>query len=1231
MKWAKKSSIVILLWLFTILGTRGSQVWWEYSIGDITALSVSDNGNYIAVGCQSGQYYMFDTWGNLIGSGNLSAPIDSLDISNEGVLLLGSSLGYGFCTRDDSQISSFLSSPVRNVAMPAEGSYSLVCCQNNFFINRGTSMQHQREVSSSYPLGAISSNGRLACVASESSLYIFRDGAFEQPYELGEEISHLFVSEDEERLIFSTHSGKIGYLSVKDRELSSKDLGNPIKCMAVSSNGNVALLSVEDKIVWLEKDSISEYPFDDEVACLSISENGSIAAIGLRSGFIQIMKGKDLSMPAHNLGSPIVAMEMSRSGGILVACTKNSLHTFQLHQEGKSNNHFNPLSSRKVLPITSVLEEVWSIPVKEDAAFFTADVDGDGSTEIVLKEGTVVKLLDKSGNQESSRDLEIPFTLISPLDYDADTIPDISLIFNYSIFTFSIYDWRNENIRDYYLDAVRDNLLQEGRATPFAAFDIDSDGENEILASVSAGYSCKPRGIVSIDQPSGSVEWFYQTGPGVRLDAIEDIDGDGHLEVILGSVAPCNCVDDEAYPDCSTYVIALSRSGEELWNIYLGDGYRRVAVCVEDVDHSDGLEIIGFGYEASEKWGGLFVLNCNGKYLQSHETEYSIFPGIVADIDSDTDKEIITLDSRGYISVFSPDLQLESQRLIGGNINSSSQLYANDLDGDGFCEIMVGSGNELYILDKELNIIRRKSFETAIKSMQIANFGQCKNFLLVLADRLSSFSYYDPGDSPCPLWEITRQNLLQEATENVETAESAFAAGNYKMSRLQYEHALAIFSQLEDENMIESISAKVGELSNIIFRSNVRTVIILLGSCDVILGLFLSYSWISRKKWFRSLEGCLFLSLAFLLGLLRVYYASTDHLLAFCKYFVPTFVLSCAVTLRKNILGFLRSISTLWRGHKGMLVLSIMRSGEGYLVSIDSIEEKFSPVKESKEITFPQERKKALVEKVKLMTTVMSQHSSSEDAKYLNYAENVLKETGIEIYESFVPESFYDLLRAKFLLLEVEDTEIPWELMYSDNFLALKHGISRRIVSTESVGFRPAGKHRRRGLIISDPSETLLETKIECGIIHERLRHRMDVVLVEGHDANLQRIANLLGQGFDIIHYAGHVDTGLVLSDGVMGVQDVKEFVVGAPIVFVNGCRSEDMARAFLLGGAMAYIGTLHPVHDSSAAEFAADFYDFCLHYQIGEALRRTRVSHVEKSLVWASLVMYGDPTLKLL
>jgi hypothetical protein len=312
-----------------------------------------------------------------------------------------------------------------------------------------------------------------------------------------------------------------------------------------------------------------------------------------------------------------------------------------------------------------------------------------------------------------------------------------------------------------------------------------------------------------------------------------------------------------------------------------------------------------------------------------------------------------------------------------------------------------------------------------------------------------------------------------------------------------------------------------------------------------------------------------------------------------------------------------------------MVVLSIGRSGRSYRVSVESTGGIIKPVKESRETRFSEETKDDIINRVEYMVKVFNQVTSGKQTS--DYAEGLLKKNGTVIYRKVIPEDFSDILSAKYLLLEVEDTDIPWELMYSDTFFALKYGISRRIVTTDKVNVRQKKTRGRRALVISNPKKDLQGADTECEIIYRRLAQKMKTILVKRGDATKERIAHLLGQGFDIIHFAGHVKDGLILSNGTMTPGEVKEFMTGTPVVFVNGCKSEDLAKAFLLGGTMAYIGMIHPIHDTSAADIAADFYDLCLQYQIGEALRRAREIYVEENLVWASLIMYGDPTLKLL
>lgn len=139
-----------------------------------------------------------------------------------------------------------------------------------------------------------------------------------------------------------------------------------------------------------------------------------------------------------------------------------------------------------------------------------------------------------------------------------------------------------------------------------------------------------------------------------------------------------------------------------------------------------------------------------------------------------------------------------------------------------------------------------------------------------------------------------------------------------------------------------------------------------------------------------------------------------------------------------------------------------------------------------------------------------------------------------------------------------------------------------------------------------------------------------DVVYLYEKKTTKISLVHHLSLGFDIIHFAGHVDGGMVVSDGILTYDEIKDCMVGTPVVFVNGCKSEELARSFLIGGALAYVGMIHPVHDLWTAQIALDFYTYCFQYRVGEALRKARVDNMKKSIVWASLIMYGDPTMKL-
>ena len=161
---------------------------------------------------------------------------------------------------------------------------------------------------------------------------------------------------------------------------------------------------------------------------------------------------------------------------------------------------------------------------------------------------------------------------------------------------------------------------------------------------------------------------------------------------------------------------------------------------------------------------------------------------------------------------------------------------------------------------------------------------------------------------------------------------------------------------------------------------------------------------------------------------------------------------------------------------------------------------------------------------------------------------------------------------------------------------------------------------------------------------------------------------------YDIVHFAGHADyvegdserSAWIFSDGPMWAVEIRNTLAQCPsapwLVFANACESSmggaqragyqsnvyGLATAFINEGVTAFLGPLWPISDAVALQMAKDFYESLLleRASVGEALRFAKVRAKEATLCdlepnscfgthtglsWASLILYGDPTMKLM
>jgi len=285
---------------------------------------------------------------------------------------------------------------------------------------------------------------------------------------------------------------------------------------------------------------------------------------------------------------------------------------------------------------------------------------------------------------------------------------------------------------------------------------------------------------------------------------------------------------------------------------------------------------------------------------------------------------------------------------------------------------------------------------------------------------------------------------------------------------------------------------------------------------------------------------------------------------------------------------------------------------------------------------------------------------------------NDLKKAGQTLYDELLTPKVKDLLRSTSsdtLVLYIDDqlVHIPWELLFNgEDFLCLKFGIGRIVSTRQSItGIQKREKgDSLKMLVVADPQENLdaaykegIKIRDELG----RYENTIKISLVSSR-VDIQYIKKNI-RDFDIVHYAGHADynlsepsqSGWVLSDGKWTSSDITKMVGGTPLpflIFSNACHSGrtekwhinegfekdiyGLANAFLLTGVTHYIGTFWEITDSPSSVFAIEFYKALGEdASIGEALRVARKRLIElfgeKSIIWASYMLYGDPAYKIL
>ena len=269
-----------------------------------------------------------------------------------------------------------------------------------------------------------------------------------------------------------------------------------------------------------------------------------------------------------------------------------------------------------------------------------------------------------------------------------------------------------------------------------------------------------------------------------------------------------------------------------------------------------------------------------------------------------------------------------------------------------------------------------------------------------------------------------------------------------------------------------------------------------------------------------------------------------------------------------------------------------------------------------------------------------------------------------EIFTPRVEETFQNS-KADHLVIHMDDqlVQVPWELLHDGKqFLCQGINLGRLVKTRQQISGmkkRLLG-HPLKALVLADPGGDLKSAYEEGNQIRDYLEQKRDVINVNFRSQNI--LSDYLREKlryFDLVHFAGHADyfrenpgkSGWRLSDGNLQANEIKKMAETGfmpALIFSNACQSArtdgwnlrshfqdeifGLANAFLLAGVKHYMGTFWEILDEPSKSFAIAFYRHLFENNtIGQAVRLARLDLMERygqeTIVWASYLLYGDPT----
>lgn len=236
-----------------------------------------------------------------------------------------------------------------------------------------------------------------------------------------------------------------------------------------------------------------------------------------------------------------------------------------------------------------------------------------------------------------------------------------------------------------------------------------ANGKRGLIATVGTGYGKSPRGIRCFDFGSGSLLWEFEVAPNLTGCEFLDLNGDGVLDLVVGTGSPCNGKAlEDGTDDNHSYLYGISAQGRLLWRHEIGGEYTGVRPVVAELDGAGSKEIFGLVFAAYEfrrenstpEIGKVLKFDLRGTVVAEYDLGATPISSLTADLDKDGRGEILVTDRMGRLHILDEGLILKAKATVVPKRHDKVFLELDavlDLDGDGRRGIVLHSVQQDYV------------------------------------------------------------------------------------------------------------------------------------------------------------------------------------------------------------------------------------------------------------------------------------------------------------------------------------------------------------------------------------------------------------------------------------------------------------------------------------------------------------------------------------------------------